>query len=129
MSRDILKADPVLREAWPRIKAEYERRHPGRVMSLSHVDRTPAEQLNLFCIGRTEPGDRVTYRDGYNNLSKHNAIPSQAIDVFVKVGGKTDWGEEVVKDIGEIIFHLGYSGELTWGGSWRKTDMYHVEVR
>lgn len=132
MSKDITKADSVLQEAWPKIKAEYEKKYPSRHLFIISVDRPPSEQLALFCKGRLsdKPGPIVTYKDGYNNLSHHNADPSQALDFGILSGGLVMWQEDYFKDIGNIIFLLGYSGELTWGGDFKNLKDYgHIEVK
>ena len=131
MSRDISKADTVLQELWPLLKAKYEERHPGRYLFLINVDRKPSEQLALFCQGRLpdKPGPIVTYKDGYNNLSKHNADPSQAFDFGVMDGSKVVWPESYFEDIGDMITMLDYGDEITWGGTFRSLkDCGHIEV-
>lgn len=125
-------ADPVLRDLWPKLRDWYAAKHPGRSLFLVFVDRSKAAQLRLFCQGRLpeKPGDIVTYCDGYNKPSRHNAMPlSEAIDVGVMVGGTVVWGDEYFKDIGNAIFELGYSGEVDWGGYWRFKDWGHIQTR
>lgn len=130
MSRDVTKAETVLQEVFKELKASYEGKYPGRNMFLTHVDRTPAEQLRLFCQGRLDLGHRVTNCDGYNKLSRHNHIPSQAIDVAVMDHGVIVWEDKYFEDIGNILFQLGYSGEVEWGGDWKEfRDMYHIQTR
>jgi hypothetical protein len=96
-------------------------------MEVLSVDRTPKEQLKLFCQGRLDTGERVTEKDGYNSRSKHNYIPSEAIDVLIRVNGAVVWASDYYEPIGQIVFSLGYSGEIRWGGSWN--DGGHIEIR
>lgn len=49
--------------------------------SVLYGHRTPTEQYELYQLGRTKPGDKVTNIDGYNKKSKHNFKPSLAVDV------------------------------------------------
>ena len=46
-----------------------------------HGHRTPDEQYELYKKGRTIPGDIVTYKNGTTNPSRHNFMPSTAVDV------------------------------------------------
>lgn len=131
MSRDISKAHPLLQEFWGKLPGWYKAKFPNCELVLIHVDRSPAEQLALFCQGRLPqfPGDIVTYKDGFNSKSKHNYTPlSHAIDVGIKVGGKFDWTKDTAKTLASAIIDLGYVGKIRWGGSWTMADMYHWEV-
>ena len=49
--------------------------------SVIHGHRTPDEQYELYKQGRTKPGNIVTYKDGTKNPSRHNFMPSTAVDV------------------------------------------------
>lgn len=132
MGKDIQNAERALQELWPLLRDAYASKHPNRNLFLVHVDRSPVEQLRLFCQGRLpeHPGQVVTYCDGYNKKSRHNATPlSQAIDVGVMDGGRVVWDEEYFHDIGAIIFALGFSGEVEWGGDWRFKDWGHIQTR
>ena len=63
--------------------------------------RTPAEQLELYKKGRTEPGKRVTNIDGYNIKSMHNFSPSLAVDVAPY---PIDWNDiDRFKALSEIV--------------------------
>ena len=60
--------------------------------AVTHGHRTPEEQFELFKKGRslnmdgkwiiTDRKKVVTYVDGYEKKSKHNAEPSKAIDMY-----------------------------------------------
>jgi len=90
--------------------------------------REPAEQLALFKRGRKlENGvwvienklEVVTYCDGYEKLSNHNARPSDAVDVAPY---PIDWQDTkrlyyfagFVKGMAE---HMGL--KIIWGGDWQ----------
>jgi hypothetical protein len=130
MSRDITKSVPLLQEFWPRLNAWYSEQFPGRTLIVTHVDRTPVEQLTLFCQGRLpdHPGAVVTDLDGFVHKSKHNAVPAKAIDVAVIIAGKPDWDEDKAQDLSTAVHELGYDGRIIWGGTWASHDRYHFEV-
>ena len=130
MSKDITKAVPTLRYFWPTLKAWYEKKYPGRTLILTHVDRTPVEQLTLFVQGRLPqfPGAIVTTLDGFVHQSKHNAVPSKAIDVAIMENGTVDWTTTRAQDLATAVHELGYDGKIVWGGSWSFHDFYHFEV-
>ena len=96
--------------------------------------RPPEEQFKLFQKGRIKDDlgnwlivkreDVVTYKDGYEKLSKHNYRPSLAVDV---VPYPVEWDNKdrmiyfagFVKGVSE---KLGF--EIVWGGDWdADTDM------
>ena len=129
MSRDISKAHPLLVEFWGKVDPWYKAKFPERELILTHVDRSPVEQLLLFVQGRLPayPGDIVTWKDGFVNKSKHNFLPlSHAIDVGIKVNGKFDWTDATAKTLASAVMDLGYIGRIRWGGAFK--DMYHWEV-
>lgn len=130
MSRDLTKAVPLLQEFFPLLKKRYEEIHPGCELFVTHVDRTPVEQLHLFVQGRLPefPGEVVTWKDGFVGKSKHNDIPAEAIDVAVKVKGKVSWDPEYILKIGALVPDLGYAGRIKWGGVWSSKDLYHFEI-
>ena len=130
MSRDITKAVPLLQEFFPKLAMWYSVRYPGKMLLVTHVDRTPVEQLKLFCQGRLPeyPGSIVTYKDGFVQKSMHNAVPATAIDVGIVIGGKTDWSEKEVLLLAPAIKDLGYEGKIVWGGTWKMKDNYHFQI-
>lgn len=129
MSRDLSKAVPLLQEFFPLLKKAYEELHPGCELFITHVDRTPVEQLLLFVQGRLPayPGPIVTWKDGFVNKSKHNAIPAEAFDVAVKIDGRVCWDKDLVLKIGALVPALGYQDKIRWGGIFG--DYYHMETR
>lgn len=128
MSRDLTKAVDLLRYFFPSFKKRYEELYPDRTIFITHVDRTPEEQLRIFCQGRLPefPGSIVTWKDGFINKSKHNSFPSEAIDVAVKIGDTVSWDVELTRCFGNIIKDLGYERKIKWGATFK--DNYHFEV-
>ena len=86
--------------------------------------RSPEEQNKLYQQGRTLPGGIVTYKDGYEKLSKHNYSPSLAVDV---VPYPINW-----KDVDRIRYFAGFvmgiakmlkgqgliENDIVWGADW-----------
>lgn len=128
MSRDLSKAADTLRYFFPTLKAKYSEMYPDRELFITHVDRTPEEQLRLFCQGRLPEfrGEIVTWKDGFENKSRHNYTPSEAIDIAVRVKGVVSWDVKYAYNLGAIVKELGYDNKIRWGGSFG--DNYHFEV-
>jgi hypothetical protein len=108
--------------------------------------RDPDLQFELFKRGRVQENgiwvienirEIVTYKDGYENLSMHNFIPSRAVDV---VPYPLDW-----KDENRMCYFAGMVMErarsleikIRWGGDFdmdtelkdqRFVDLPHFEV-
>ena len=130
MSRDITKANKTLQEFFPVLKAKYEALHPGTELFITHVDRTPVEQLLLFVQGRlpSYPGPIVTWKDGFMSKSRHNDLPlSGAIDVAVKVNGVVSWNLCYVIKIGALLADSPFADRIRWGGTF--SDYYHFEIK
>jgi peptidoglycan L-alanyl-D-glutamate endopeptidase CwlK len=115
---------------------------------ISHGQRTPEEQNELYQKGRTTPGSIVTYLDGYNKKSKHNETPSQAVDFYC-------WPQAIMYDPEHLTCVVGVimstaarlleEGRITSrvrsGGDWNRNgvfvtkdpaekfiDMSHIEI-
>lgn len=120
-------ATGLIRRAYPQVLAAYETLMPGYTLQLTCVYRSPEEQYELYCKGRTKPGDIVTQIDGKTKLGAHNYFPARAIDVAV-VGqdtGKTYWQESLYYPLVEIAKRFG----LESGGSWVSfKDWPHLQV-
>ena len=128
-SRDPKDLCVTLQIFWPKLKAWYEAKFPERRLMLSWTHRTPAEQLEMF--KRNKPGSILTRCDGYKKLSKHNYFPAHALDVFVIIGGKSEWDESFYMPLRQALIDLGYDDRIVWGGNWVsfKGDVYHFEMR
>ena len=86
--------------------------------------RSKEQQKKLYAQGRTEPGKIVTWTLN----SRHNELPSDAIDVAPWIDGSIPWdNEELFIELGNHIKNtaiaLGYS-EWIWGGDFVRTKDY-----
>ena len=77
--------------------------------------RSQDEQQGLWNIGRTEPGNKVTW----TLHSKHTT--GQAFDIEILVGGKGTWQVDPYYKQAAII---AQSVGLTWGGDWGDSDHF-----
>lgn len=96
--------------------------------------RSPADQFELFKKGRKVLGNRwvivnksevVTHRDGYIKLSRHNYLPSTAIDI-----GIFNEAKKYVADAA-LYRHVAQAKKfgLDWGGDWKGfVDAPHLEI-
>ena len=105
--------------------------------------RSPVKQNELFQKGRDSNGniiskkDVVTYVDGYEKKSKHNYLPSLAVDIAVYIKGKLTWEPAVylevgvhIMDVAEELFEKGLiKNRIVWGGHWHKfKDWPHYQI-
>lgn len=94
--------------------------------------RTEDEQQELYAKGRTEPGEIVTYKDGVVRKSKHQL--GMAVDVVPYPTMYSDEG--VMRKFGWFVIETAerlkkeglIDNDITWGGSWRFSDMAHFEI-
>lgn len=123
-SRQLMDADEKLRNAWLDILWQYEDQHPGLSAIITCTYRSPEEQQELYAQGRTKPGPVVTYCDGVTKMSKHNSLPSRALDFAVVVNGKVSWEPGQYEPVGILAEAQGF----VWGGRWKMKDYPHIEV-
>lgn len=133
-SRDLSLAHEILRTQFNKAKAEFEKNNPTVKVVVTCTYRSPEEQNNLY----NQPWDKkdndgdgkideanekvTTVRGGH---SKHNSLPSKAIDVAFICNGKTDWSEKWFKLFAQYMKHP----QITWGGSWKTFKDYpHFQV-
>jgi peptidoglycan L-alanyl-D-glutamate endopeptidase CwlK len=94
--------------------------------------RTAEEQQELYAKGRTEDGPIVTYKDGIVRKSKHQL--GLAVDVVPYPSLYSD--EKIMNDFGWYVLDTAerlkkdgmIDSDITWGGSWKFTDMPHFEI-
>ncbi len=105
----------------------------GFPMFVTQGVRTPKEQQALYAQGRTTPGKIVTYKDGINTPSEHQAKSDgfgHAVDcAFID---DPDTPKSEVFEAGPKWQAFGACAEalgLTWGGRWKMADLPHVELR
>lgn len=125
-SRDPKLLHPLLQEFWPKLRAWYMTKFPGRAIFLTATYRSPEEQLALFKQNR--PGRILTRCDGTKIKSNHNLNPSKAFDVAVSEKGVVQWQEVYYIPMGRAIQELGYEGRIRWGGWFSFRDYPHFEV-
>ena len=138
MNKDINMCVILLIDVWRDIKPWYENLFPNRVLEIGCTQRTPIEQLILFCQGRLPltmvnlladndvEDEIVTWKDGFIKKSKHNEIPlSKALDIWIKIDGEYVWDEKYFLPFGRFIQDK-YPGIIRWGGDFN--DCCHIEV-
>lgn len=125
-SRDPKDLAPLLQEFWPKLRAWYIGKFPGRAIFLTCTHRTPEEQAEIFAKNR--PGKILTRCDGVNIKSKHNELPALAFDVAISERGVVQWREDYYLPLGKAILELGYKDRIRWGGWFSFRDYPHFEV-
>ena len=141
-SRRVTDLSTLLCDLWLDMRATYTEQFPNRELWLTASYRSPVEQFELYKKGRHlkgqdeqdpasweldgDPSTQIlTYRDGYVKLSKHNLMPSQALDFVILIDGKISWEPKEYTVVGELAEAKGF----VWGGSWKSfPDFVHVEV-
>lgn len=130
-SRNLSDLDDYLSGVFLKAKADFELANPGFEARPSATFRSPAEQWSLYQQGRTKPGSKVTNCDGRERLSKHNYMPSKAIDVFF-INRKTqqaDWGDELFIKFSVFMEKHDTEKRIAWGGHFKSLkDLPHYEI-
>jgi peptidoglycan L-alanyl-D-glutamate endopeptidase CwlK len=91
--------------------------------------RSVQEQAQLYAIGRTKPGVRVT--NAAPGMSGHNPDKNGkawAFDAVPLLAGRPQWGDQrALKKMGE----LGEAAGLLWSGRWvgDLKEVFHFELR
>lgn len=94
--------------------------------------RTFKEQDDLFAIGRTKPGKKVTQAKGGQSIHNYGF----AVDIVLIIDGKTaswdtkaDWDDDKIADWIECVTIFKANG-WEWGGDWQSfKDMPHFEKK
>ena len=126
-TRNINDAAPVLRAAYLAAVTQWQQLHPAFPQPfLTCVYRSPQEQDTLYARGRTAPGGRVTNARG--GQSKHNSLPSRAIDIAFRTGsGSVNWEITYFREFARIIQSI--DSTIRWGGNFRSIkDNPHFEI-
>lgn len=91
--------------------------------------RTTRRQQELYAIGRTAPGRKITYVDGVRKPSYHQT--GKAFDIFAYVDGKASWDpkyyEPIAAHLKSVAKEMGV--KLTWGGDWKMKDLPHFQIK
>jgi len=105
--------------------------------------RDPELQFELFKKGRKEFGGKwivdkadqvVTFKDGTEKKSKHNADPSRAVDIIPYPTGWIDkkqfyYMAGVVMTVSDLFYKQNkIEKPLVWGGSWDWVDLPHFQI-
>ena len=114
---------PILREEVKTMYGEICSRLIGRVVCrFSHTLRTDKEQNELYALGRTKPGKKVTNAKG--GYSYHNF--GLAFDIVLIIDGKeaswdmkTDFDGDKKADWMEVV-EVAKKYGWEWGGDWAK---------
>lgn len=101
----------------------------GFVMFVVEGVRTNERQAYLYSLGRSRPGQIVTYKDGERFRSNHQPHPDgmgYAVDSAftpkeIKDPFSHRWPWE---KFGELVESTG----LLWGGRWKMVDLPHSEL-
>lgn len=87
--------------------------------------RTAEEQNALY-----NKRPRVSYKDGYRNMSYHQT--GNAFDIYAFVNGKATWEQKYYEPIARHIQKIAmdkYGTRLTWGGDWHGfKDLPHFQI-
>lgn len=131
-SRRLQDLHPALRPLAAQFLMECDNQLPENTRVFTTCTyRSPEEQEELYAIGRTKPGRKVTWTLNSKHNHREDGQPAAlAIDVAILRNGKLVWktsGEE-----GKLWRKIGAIGEsfgLTWGGRWKNTpDFSHFEI-
>lgn len=124
-TRSLNDAVKELRDAYELAKLGYAVTYPGQPQPfITCVYRSPEEQLELYAQGRTKPGAIVTQ---LKSGSKHNTLPSRAIDIAFMLEGKISWNKKHFINFAAIIKSMNPA--IKWGGDWKKFKDYpHFEI-
>lgn len=118
----------ILVKAYNSAESIWKQRYPNRPQPLiTCTFRNKKEQDELYSIGRTVKGKKVTNARG--GESPHNYNPSFAFDIaFVNIQRKLDWSISLFEDFAGIIKEV--SNEVIWGGDFRSfKDRPHFELK
>ena len=125
-SRDKKDLDSRLVSAYDKACIKFKELYPEDAQPfLTCTYRSPEEQNELYKIGRSLPGRKVTNLQGPN--SAHNQNPSKAFDIaFVGLNKKLDWTPALFKKFSELI-----DKEIVECGSdWKKfVDLPHYQLK
>lgn len=129
----INKLHPNVREEVHKIIEECDKALTGKAkIRVTQALRTFKEQDDLYAIGRTKPGKKVTNARGGQSIHNYGF----AVDICLIIDGKTaswdtakDWDNDQVSDWYECVKIFAKYG-WDWGGNWKKfKDLPHFDKR
>lgn len=126
-SRSTKDLNNVLVSAWEKAEIEYENIKGNNLnVILTCTYRSNEEQDQLYAIGRTVKGKKVTNAKG--GQSEHNVYPSRAFDIgFIGLDKKLDWSDNNFKVFADIIKKI--EPRIEWGGDWKFKDSPHFQLK
>lgn len=147
--RDIKQAHKRLQLVWEHVENVWPQRHPSDPKPfLTQVFRPAVVQIAYYAQGRetlakvnvlrlnaglgpiSEKENKKKITNAKVGQSKHECIPSQAIDVaFLKAGSKTelDWTPRLFQQVYNIM--IEFDPKIVWGKSFTKTiDLPHYQI-
>jgi len=132
-SNRILLLHPTVRTEMLKIITECDVALTGKAkVRITQGLRTFKEQDDLFAIGRTKPGKKVTNAKGGQSVHNYGF----AVDICLIIDGKTaswdtvkDWDNDQIADWYECVKIFAKYG-WDWGGNWKKfKDLPHFDKR
>ena len=129
----IEKLHPIVRDEVQEIITECDSALTGKAkIRITQGLRTFQEQTQLYAIGRTKPGKKVT--NAKPGQSIHNY--GLAVDICLIIDGKTaswdtakDWDNDQIADWYECVKIFAKHG-WQWGGNWKTfKDLPHFEKK
>lgn len=129
----INKLHPSVREEVHKIIEECDKALTGKAkIRVTQALRTIKEQDDLYAIGRTKPGKKVTNARGGQSIHNYGF----AVDICLIIDGKTaswdtakDWDNDQVADWYECVKIFAKYG-WDWGGNWKKfKDLPHFDKK
>ena len=129
----INKLHPSVREEVHKIIEECDKALTGKAkIRVTQGLRTNKEQDDLYAIGRTKLGKKITNARGGQSIHNYGF----AVDICLVIDGKTaswdtakDWDNDQVADWYECVKIFAKYG-WDWGGNWKKfKDLPHFDKR
>ena len=127
------KLHPIVRDEVKKIIAECDAALTGKAkIRITQGLRTFDEQAQLYAIGRTEAGKKVTNAKAGQSIHNYGL----AVDMCLIIDGKTaswdtakDWDDDKIADWYECVKIFAKHG-WEWGGNWKTfKDLPHFEKK
>lgn len=100
--------------------------------------RSTKRQQELYALGRTKPGRKVTNADGVRRKSNHQQKPDgfgHAVDIYPYYDGKVQLHDKaVIPALEQIAEHIKSQAKklnikIVWGGDWKNPyDPPHFQL-
>ena len=127
------KLHPIVRDEVKKIIAECDAALTGKAkIRITQGLRTFDEQAQLYAVGRTKAGKKVTNAKAGQSIHNYGL----AVDMCLIIDGKTaswdtakDWDNDKIADWYECVKIFAKHG-WEWGGNWRTfKDLPHFEKK